>query len=257
MIYRIHRWLAVVVAAATLGWFVSGALMMLPDRWLTLSPEVIVGPGGQLRQIGAPPFSAAAVSPRTAIATVQHATGDSTPVLDVSMRRVAGRLAYEIRTERGGHLVDAIDGTIVVVTEAFAKDAVSRMFDRPVDFGPIARVSSPSQAYGGPLPAYRIPLNDGKGTVVYVDGSTAQIRLTDRLTRAAATIMGLHTFAFLRSTLPAIVVRAMMLAMAGVGTAMALTGIAILFVQLARWLRRRSRAAEAMKSRTSNRLAAR
>jgi len=29
-VYRVHKWLAVVAAVVTLGWFVSGALMVAP-----------------------------------------------------------------------------------------------------------------------------------------------------------------------------------------------------------------------------------
>ena len=39
-IYQTHKWLAVAVVAATLCWFISGVIMVLPGSWRTLSPNL-------------------------------------------------------------------------------------------------------------------------------------------------------------------------------------------------------------------------
>jgi hypothetical protein len=239
VVYQIHKWLAVIAAAATLGWFVSGVLMVVPERWLTLSPGITTGPAAEARLPGAPEFDAATVAPHAAISAVDRRVGKPVQVVGLRLRRLPGRLAYEISTERhGSHLVDAIDGTVVTVTEELAKQVVERAVGKTVRFGSVTRLTEPSLAYSGALPAYRVPLDDSKGTVFYVDSATAQIRLTDYLNRVADFLMALHGFWLLRLILPGAAVRVLMFGLAIIGTAMSLAGVVILIAQLRGWWRR-------------------
>lgn len=242
LIYRIHKWLAAVVAIVTVGWFVSGALMVMPDRWFTLSPNIATGPDAEARLSGAPEFGAAGIAPSAAIAAVDAAVGRRVVVTSMKLRRLPGRLVYEVSTEQhGSRLVDAIDGTIVTVTEDLARQIVARTLGSEIGLGPITQQTDRTLAFGGPLPAYRIPALDGKGTVCYVDGTTAELHVTDRLSRAAGLVMGLHGLWFLRLLFPGNAVRALMLALAITGTAMSLAGTVILLAQVRRWWAQRRR----------------
>jgi hypothetical protein len=189
---------------------------------------------------GAPEFAAATVAPSAAIDAVTRRAGGPVRVSTVRLRRLPARLAYEVNTAQGSYLVDAADASIVSVTEDLAKQIVARVLRRDVSFGPVTRQSERTLSYAGALPAYRLPLEDVKGTVFYVDVATAQVRLTDRLSRAAGLVMGLHGLWFLRLILPAVAVQALMLTFAVIGTAMSLTGVVILIAQLRRWWRRAS-----------------
>ena len=238
-VYQVHKWLAVIVVIATVGWFASGALMALPARWLTLSPRVATGPDAEASLPGAPEFESATISPSAAISGVNARVGASVHVVAMRLRRIPGRLVYEVNTGRHGvHLVDASDGTVVRVDQELAEHVVARILGGDVRLGPVTRQSTPERGYAGPLPAYRIPAADGHGTVFYVDIATAQARLTDPVMRLAGSVMGLHGLGFLRSIMPAPVVRAVMFVLAIAGTVMSLAGIVILIAQLRRWWQR-------------------
>jgi hypothetical protein len=239
LVYRIHKWLAVVVAAATLGWFVSGALMVVPERWLTLSPNA-VRPNAEARP-GAPTFDQASVPPSDAIAKLSDHLGHPVRVTAINLRRLPDRVAYQVLTAgHGDYFVDARDGTIFSVTESLAKQIVARALGTTADLGPVTVQTEPTLTYAGPLPAYRIPVADGKSTVFFVELATAQAHLTDPLSRAAGLVMGLHGLWLLRRVFPGSAVRALMLALAIAGTAMSLAGVVILLAQLRRWWRRLS-----------------
>src|SRR5882672_10373038 len=119
LVYRIHKWLAVVVAIATLAWFVSGALMVVPERWLTLSPNV-PGPRAESTLPGAPEFDQASLTPSAAIVTLTAHLAHPPRVAGINLRRLPGGLAYQVSTAADGErYVDAVHGTVFTVTGPF------------------------------------------------------------------------------------------------------------------------------------------
>jgi hypothetical protein len=229
-IYRVHKWLAVVVAAVTLGWFASGALMTLPERWLTLSPSVSTDYLAEATLPGAPDFADARVAPVDAIAAVRAHVRTPVRVTAVRLRRLPQHIAFEVTTDRRGtHLVDAVSGAVFGVDEMLARQIVARFLQQD------ERSVRMSYRGGG---GHRFDVADRKGTTFYVDAATGQAVATDHLKRVARTIGSLHSLAPLRIVLPDAGVRIVMLVMASTGVLMAAAGIVILLVQLERWRRR-------------------
>jgi hypothetical protein len=237
--YRIHKWLAAVAAAAALTWFVSGALLIVPGRWLTLSPEIVAAPDAEAAPRGSPDFDGATISLSAAIESARRQLKMPIRITGVRLRQLPGQLVYELSTEHHGiHLVDVAQGMIVTVNEELAKQIVERVVGKEVSRASIAWQTDPAPAYAGPLPAYRIPLGDTKGTVFYVAVSTGQAHISDRLTRIVVPVLELHRLRFLYAMFPAAVARAVMLALALVGVGVSASGIVILFALSRRWLQR-------------------
>ena len=233
--YRVHKWLAVVVVAATLAWFTSGVVMVLPARWLTLSPNLITGIDAEARLPGAPGFDEARITPSEAIAVVRERLPGSVPVTKVRLRRFPGHVAYEVTVERRGtFLIDAISGVPFRVDEKLAREIVARFLGSDAGLAPVGERDSSNPT----LQRHRIVVSDGKGTGFDVDAATGEVESTDRLKRAAYFVMGLHRFAPLRALFPEPVARVLMLAMASTGVLMTLAGMVIMIGQVQRWWRR-------------------
>lgn len=240
LLYKVHKWLALVVAVATLAWFASGALMAVPGRFLTLTPSVETDSRAEARLPGSPEFDAARISAAEAIASIRADIGKPFVVTGVTLRRLAGRLAYEVSTDiRGQHLVDAVSGSRFTIDEALARQIVARFRGTDEGLGPAVRQVGPTSGYTGPLPAFRVPVGGAKGTVFYVSAETAQTRMSDRLSRPLGAIARQHNLSFLRPVLSLNGIRLVMILMASIGTVMTASGILILIVQFRRWLRMR------------------
>jgi len=237
-IYKIHKWLGLVAAVTALAWFVSGALMAVPARFLTLTPTIVTNSAAEARLPGAPEFDDARVSAADAIAAVRAHIGKPFRVVAVSLRRLPGRVAYEIATDtRGRRLVDAVDGRVFQVDETLARQVVARFRGTDAGLGAVSRETGPIPRLGGP--GFRVPVDGAKGTTFYVSAHTAEVRLTDRLSRPVAVITRLHSLSFLRPVMPNGAVRLVMIFMSATGTLVAVSGVLILIVQLRRWFQRR------------------
>ena len=235
LVYWLHKWLAVVAAVATLGWFVSGMLMVVPASWRTLSPGIARGISQEWRQPDGPQFEDAGVTAAAAIEAVRARVGLPLRVSGVRLRRLPGRLTYEIATERRGiYLVDAVTGAIVTVDEQLAL-RIAAASAGSAALGPVTLDKQTTPDCQGPTPTYRIPVADGKGTVFCVSRDTAELRYTDRLTRVIAVVVGWHDFSLLRSYSSPAIARLSLFAFAAIGTLMSVAGVLILFTQFNRW----------------------
>ena len=235
-LHKVHKWLSVLAVAALLAWFVSGSVMIVPGSWRTLSPglsKAILEPSPS-----APPFEEARVALADAVATARAETRVAAPVSSVRLRRLPARLAYEITLGFQVCLIDAVTGQSFSVNESLARTIASEILGPTVTVGPVALQQSASADYRGPLPAYRVAAADGKGTVLYVNAASADVRYTDRLTRLLAPVVGLHEFAFLGRLLPPSAVRLVMLTFAILGISMSGAGLLILVAQFRAWRRR-------------------
>jgi hypothetical protein len=239
-IYQSHKWLAVTVAAATLAWFISGAVMVLPGGWRTLSPGLAITSDADPRLSGSPEFEDARIPVSSAIATVRARTSAENRITGVKLRRLPGRLAYELATGGTVYLVDAISGDVFGLDDRVAAQMASAAVGADVQLGPVTVLRTPTSDYFGKLPAYRVPVADGKGTVVFISGPPVEMRYSDRLSRTLTPIVGWHELSFLRPALSNAGVRLTMLVLAVTGTLMSIAGTCILFLQFQRWRRPRS-----------------
>ena len=241
LIYQVHKWLALVLVAATLGWFVSGAVMSMPGHWRSLSSTIATGGNLEARFVDAPALDNARVPIATAIATVRAQTGDQSRVTALRLRRLPGRLAYDVSTLHGTSLVDAMSGDVFTVDEALAERVARAALGISGPLGPATLQQAPLSDYRGPFPAFRVPAEDGKGTVIYVSADTGEVSYSDRLTRVLRPIRELHDFSIAAPLLPAGTIRLALFASSILGTAMTIAGAWILLLQFQGWRRKRRR----------------
>ena len=236
-IYQSHKWLAVVVVATTLCWFISGVVMVLPGSWRTLSQNLTLASDADPRLSGTPEFEDARVTVPSAIGAVRAQAGKPVRITSVKLRRLPGRLSYEVATFDRVYLVDAVSGEVFTLNESLAAQIAAATVGPRTSLGPVTIQRETTSDYRGPVPAYRIPVSDGKGTVLYVVGPPVDVRYSDRLSRRLNPIAGWHELQFLRPLLSGSAVRLTMLVSAVLGTLMSVAGTVILFLQFQRWRR--------------------
>ena len=235
-IFKTHKWLAVAVGLFTFTWFVSGIVMVLPGSLFT-------GTYADRKADPAPPaFRDVAVSVPQAIAAVDAAAAKPVEVTEFGFRQVLGTLYFEIGTVKSGrHLVSTRDGVRLHITEDIARQIAAESFGPGVTGKRASLLNDYDSDYAyGPLPVYRLPLEDSRATIVYVARDTGEVRFTNRPGRLRGTLAGLHTFDFLGSFLSSRSTRLILILFSAVGTLMSLFGLAILCLQLRNWLAARA-----------------
>jgi uncharacterized iron-regulated membrane protein len=239
-VYKTHKWLAVSVVFFSFLWFGSGVVMMMPQNLLG-RPKA--NPAGAS---AAPDFTQMAITVPQAIAAAETAAGRSTVATSVDVLSIEGRLYYQIAlTKSGTHLIDAVSGARLDITEEYAKQMAARLIGGRGKPGESGTVQTHNSEYSyGPLPVYRIVFDDAPATVVYVSPSTGEMRASDRRGRIREFITGTHTFVFLRPLVTPRGAKVMLILFSFVGLVMTVFGSWILWIQFQNWRARRAGRAE-------------
>jgi len=235
-VFKTHKWLAVGVGLLTVVWFASGIVMMLPKDVLgRMRTAPVAAPA-------VPDFKAMTVSVSQAIAAAEAAAGANMVVSDVELRPIEGRQYFLISTAKSGtHLIDAVSGVRLDITEEYAKQMALRL----VGGGVAIQESETVGKYGieydyGPLPVFRFVFADPASTIVYVSPKTGEMTASDRKGRLRGFIGGTHTFEFLQPSLENRGKRIVLIVFSFVGLVMSLFGSWILWIQFQNWRARRA-----------------
>jgi uncharacterized iron-regulated membrane protein len=207
----LHRWIAYVLGALVILWVVTGVVMMFP------APPTI-------RAADSAPLdpSAALRSPSEAVQALPAARRR---VRGVTLRNLAGRLVYDFAGQNGAHiLVDATTAQRVELTDSLAVTLARRVMVDSTGNYSVRQITQHDQGYRfGPLPVYRIELDDKSRTLLYVapDGS---ITSTSNRSRVRATMAALHEFEIPGVRIPAKLRKLLLLGASTFTIVLALTG---------------------------------
>jgi len=231
LVYKSHKWLAVGVGLLTFLWFVSGIVMVLPQNLISRPPASAAAPPQTQT------FRDATVTVPQAIVALETSLGHPVNVNEIGFRSLEAKLFYQISTAKNGtHLVNVVDGTRFVITQGVARQLAVRAAGGAGSLGEISLLRAYDSDYTrGPLPAYRVPANDGANTIYYVTGETGEVRSTNRLGRIRRFITGLHVFAYLAPWMSKRSIQVALVVASAVGAAMAILGVWILWIQLKNW----------------------
>lgn len=168
-LYALHRWLAAVALGQFVIWVSSGLF------FASFPIERVRGAHVEVDRRLVPDDGAALLSPSTAIAL---ATSAGLPVQSLELRRTADGPAW---IARGPHheaiRLDARTGAVVPVTRAEA-EGVARADQRDAPAvlnASLVEHDAPVEYRDHSLPAWRVTLDDSRGTVVWVDAWTADV----------------------------------------------------------------------------------
>jgi uncharacterized iron-regulated membrane protein len=235
-VYKTHKWLAVGVGLFTAVWFASGIVMILPKDLLgKLRTAPVAAPA-------VPDFKAMTVSVSQAIAAAEAAAGANMVISQVELRPIEGRLYYQISTAKSGtHLIDAVSGARLDITEEYAKQMATRLVGEGAAIQESETVRKHDRGYAfGPLPVFRFVFADAASTIVYVSPKTGEMTASDRKGRLRGFIGGTHTFEFLRPEMTDRGRRIVLIVFSFVGLVMSLFGSWILWIQFQNWRARRA-----------------
>ena len=163
---RIHKWLALVIGAQLLIWFVSGAIMsFLPidkvrGEHLVDRETIVAIPGG-----------AVFADPQRIVAQA------GAPVEAMTWRMLDGRPIAEVATKRGIKLFDAVTGRPVPPVDSKLAtriaEAAWKSAKKPKAEASLIKQESPE--YRAALPAWRIAFADPDNTSIFVAADTGRI----------------------------------------------------------------------------------
>jgi hypothetical protein len=240
-VFKTHKWLAVGTLLASVFWWISGIVIVTPNRVLGNRPywERSRPDDAALRD--------ATVTVAQAIGVVDAAAGSSPKINQVQLRILGGRAVYEITTSGAGvFLVDAMNGSRFTIDEAFATRMVKRHAGEDAKIREATLLRQHGDGYDyGTLPAWRVTLDDARDTRFFVTAERGEVTFNDRGGRIRHWLASFHTFAFLNAWFSDNVVKGTMWVFSVFGTVMLIFGCWILWLQWRIWLAgRRMRAAQ-------------
>lgn len=156
---RIHKWVGLILGIQFVLWTLSGSMMALLDM------DAVGGhamPTTQSRSLTADADLAApsAVAGRDAVS-------------GLTLRNLAGRPVYELATDRGIHLVDAITGAPVAIDARIARSVASAANHAPVrDVSLLAEPNLEAREHEGPM--WRVDFADDINSSAYVSAETGR-----------------------------------------------------------------------------------
>ena len=180
-LYAVHRWVSLLALAQLLVWTATGLFFAV------VPITRIRGEDRVARSAPAPiPWERVGTMPREALAGAE----------EVALRVVDGRVLFLARAEQGERRW-AVDGETggPVSLDAAAAERIARTDQvgapRAAAVEPVE--SAEGEYRGRPVPAWRVDLDDGRGTRVYVDAATGAVTARrNGLWRVYDFLWGLH-----------------------------------------------------------------
>lgn len=188
---KAHKWMAVAASIFLLAWLVSGLVMVIPFDWLARKVGLAAAPVASSRPLD---FRQITVTIPEAISALEAELGGPADVTQVRVTAFRDRPAYQLNVAGGSvHLVDAVTGTPIVVSEALAEELATRALPGPARVAATVRVERPDYYFWGPFPAHKVVFEDPPGNVVYVS-ATGIVRRSTKASRLRRWVTSLHGF---------------------------------------------------------------
>lgn len=224
-LYGVHRWISLLAALQLLVWSGTGLFFALVPIERIRGTDRVATPS-----MAAIPWRDVAPLPAAALAGAE----------EVTLRVVDGRPALVARAGGRRWAIDAATGTELRLDASAAERIARADQEGEPRAAAVLRVEAPPLEYrGGPVPAWRVELDDGRSTRVYVDAATGAVTARrNALWRTYDFLWGLHIMDYGRRedfNTP------WLAALAALGVATALSGGAVWIARAARWRRRRGR----------------
>jgi uncharacterized iron-regulated membrane protein len=131
---KVHRWLAIVLAALLIVWSLTGLLFHLKPGWSRAYDMLSVERHDR-------PLAIETLKPVAAIHTV-----DGAPIVKLELFDSAKGPLYRARTQAGSALFDAMTGEQLLLSQEdawlLAKDAISRSDERAAYGEPVERITT-------------------------------------------------------------------------------------------------------------------
>lgn len=224
-LYAVHRWISLVAALQLLVWAGTGLFFALvPIERIRGTDRAAGGPRPAI------PWERVAPLPVRALAGAE----------EVLLRVVDGRPVLVARGGGRTWTLDAATGAEATF-DAAAAERIARADQRggPRALAVLRVDEAPLEYRGGAVPAWRVDLDDGRSTRVYVDATTGAVTARrNGLWRAYDFLWGLHIMDYGgREDFN----QPWLAGLAAIGVATALSGGAVWIARAARAARRRAR----------------
>lgn len=165
--FAVHRWLGAIIGLQLLVWSLGGFIFATHSlSWVR---------GQDRRANHAPPVIAL---DGVALTPSQAARAAKIEPVEIVLRTLGNRPVYEVRGTEGSALVDPSSGEVLSpVPRALAERIAvgDRLGEPGVESAILLSEAPPTEYRDGELPAWRVALDDGEDTNIYVSASTGAI----------------------------------------------------------------------------------
>jgi hypothetical protein len=167
--YAIHRWLGAIIGVQLFLWCLGGFVFAIHDM------EHVRGRTGMS---SAPPPALATHEVALTPAEAAAKAGASGDAMSIELRPLLDRPVYEVRTAGDTTLIDAATGEVlspIVEAKAVALARADREGEPVVRRVSLVEAEPPIEYRSGPLPAWRVELDDGHGTHLWIAAESGRV----------------------------------------------------------------------------------
>lgn len=247
---KIHKWASIAFGVFLLIWIISGIVYVLPisvldriDHWdiggNKVQTAVTKSECATVEYMPTVGYRNLKISVPEAISILETDLGHTVKVKGCSIFKLSDTFVYEMILEDGNrHLVDAVKGTLTIITEAEIKKNAIAAAPPGSNIVDMTLLDKRPYAYWGPIPVYRFIFDDISRTHMYISPMTGQVELRNKgWNRFRGWMISLHKFEFLLLIWERDAFRkGMLILFSLVGLAVVITGFYI--VLPVTWLRR-------------------
>lgn len=161
---KAHKWIGLVIGVQALLWMISGLYMTV------ISIDVIHG--DHLAHGASAPLSTSAD-----YVTPSQLAADNPGLLGFRLKQVMDRAVYEVRTEEGSTLVDAMTGEpLGPLGESEARRIAESLYQGDAPLASIALLNeAPQEVASRPVPMWQARFDDRGSTTLYISPATGEL----------------------------------------------------------------------------------
>ena len=187
VVFLIHKWVGIILGLVMLLWLITGFIFLAPFPGVKRNPPP---------QLTSEELTRVSLTPAEAVEK-----GGLEAAGSVELKKVAGRVIYAVYSKKGEpHFVDATTGSAFNITSEIAQEIALGDFLQEAGVAKVSTLKWHSTFYGwGPLPVYRVDLDDPGETTYYINSKTGKIeRLKDYWIRIRDINHQFHNFSIFK-----------------------------------------------------------
>lgn len=182
-IYKLHKWIGVIIGVFILVQCITGIIFFLPF------PEVVTNKEPDL---SLDYYRSMKISPSEAVEILNEDLGLPIQIKNIYLKQINESVVYEISTMSGNiHLIDSLTGKIIKITPEFARQIALDKFAGSSNILKIEKIDWKS-------PVYRIVFDDKWTSSLFISALNGElVRKSNRIVKIRSFILRFHDMSIL------------------------------------------------------------
>jgi hypothetical protein len=191
IMYKIHKWIGIIVGIFMLNWIITGLVFYLPIYHPVEYDEQSMSVK-EVQGIG--------LNPEIAVSNFKKSRKNFMEIQSITLKRIGDSLVYDLRAkEEIPYLIDAKTDERFIISKEIAEQIAKEVFPKNANILSTDLINKHDLSYPwGPLPVFRVTLEDNDGKVLYIRKNDGKVqRINNKWSKLINISDTLHSLYFL------------------------------------------------------------